>query len=102
PQMLRRLDDQLERKDENLRDYFWHGGGRGIYFTATNLLPDGHTGRALGMISAEPPHESGRRNALAGLAWAMTLVNFRHPEILAHFLNHYESRFASHDAFING
>jgi len=102
PQMLRRLDDQLEKKDENLRDYFWHGVGRGIYFTATNFLPDGNTGRALGMIYEEPPYESGRRNALAGLAWAMTLVNIRHPEILANFLNHLESRFASHDAFING
>ena len=102
PQMIARLDQQLRQIDEDLVAYFWHGVGRGIYFAPTNFLPDGNSGRAVKMTCQEPPHELGRRNALAGLAWAMTLVNIRHPEILESFLKHHGSQLGDRDAFING
>ncbi len=102
PQMIQKLDQELGKMDEDLVGYFWHGVGRGIYFVPTNFLPDGNSGRALKMTCQEPPHELGRRNALAGLAWAMTLVNIRHPEILESFLRDHGSQLGDSDAFING
>jgi hypothetical protein len=102
PQMIPKLDQELGRIDEGLVGYFWHGVGRGIYFAPTNFLPDGNSGRALKLTWQEPPHELGRRNALSGLAWAMTLVNIRHPEILESFLKHHCSQLGDSDAFVNG
>jgi hypothetical protein len=102
PQLVRRLDEELRKIDEDLAAYFWHGVGRGIYFAPTNFLPGDNSWRALKQTSQEPPHESGKRNALAGLAWAMTLVNIRHPEILASFVEHHHSEFGDRAAFVNG
>lgn len=102
PQMIPKLDQALGKIDEDLVGYFWHGVGRGIYFAPTNFLPDGNSGRALKMTCQEPPHELGRRNALAGLAWAMTLVNIRHPEILENVLQHQADQLGDGEAFING
>ncbi len=102
PQLISKLDHELCKMDEDLVGYFWHGVGRGIYFAPTNFLPHGNSGRAVKMTCQEPPHELGRRNALAGLAWAITLVNIRHPEILESFLKHHGGQLHDSDAFING
>lgn len=102
PQMIPKLDQELGKIDEDLAAYFWHGIGRGIYFAPTNFLPDFNSGRPVRMTHQEPPHELGRRNALAGLAWAMTLVNIRHPEILESFLKNNSSQLGDGTAFSNG
>lgn len=54
------------------------------------------------MCRHEPAHQLGRQNAIAGLAWALTLVNIRHPEVLAAFLQHHGTEVAKDDAFANG
>jgi hypothetical protein len=64
------------------REAFWHGAGRGLYLAAGHVLP-GSTPRAIAAARREPPHAAGRANAAAGLAWALTLVNLRHPEVVA-------------------
>lgn len=79
------IDRQLARNAPGLVGYFWHGVGRGLYFSPVHAAP-GSTGAALAAAASEPPHEEGRRNAIAGLAWAVTLVNLRHPEVLEDFL----------------
>jgi hypothetical protein len=81
------IDRQLARNAPSLVSYFWHGVGRGLYFSPVHAAP-GSTGAALAAAASEPPHEEGRRNAVAGLAWAVTLVNLRHPEVLEGFLMH--------------
>jgi hypothetical protein len=40
-------------------------------------------GRALARVHRELPAGPARRNATAGLAWALTLVNTRHPDVVA-------------------
>jgi hypothetical protein len=102
PQMMTGLDQEMGKMDEDLMSYFWHGVGRGIYFAPTNLLPDGNTSRALQMTRQEPRHELGRRNALAGLGWAIALVNIRHPEIMEGFLKDRGDQLDDNDAFVNG
>lgn len=54
------------------------------------------------MCLQEPPHEAGRRNAVAGYIWALTLVNIRNPEIVAEFLNRKAAHLHEPQAFVNG
>ncbi|HEX9941645.1 MAG TPA: hypothetical protein VGG03_06500 [Thermoanaerobaculia bacterium] len=76
------IDRQLAPE---LRSYFWHGVGRGLYFSPAGFLP-GWTATAMARAASEPPDEEGRRNAIAGAAWALALVNLRHPEVLGSLL----------------
>lgn len=78
PGAVARLDGSLSRE---LKAFFWHGVGRGLYFSPENAVP-GRSPAAVAAAWREPPHELGRRNALAGVAWAATLVNLRHPEVV--------------------
>ena len=80
------IDRVLSRaEDGRLRGAFWHGLGRGLYFVASQALP-GTTGRAVDKARSEAPEGVPRLNALAGLAWAVALVNFRQPAVLERFL----------------
>ncbi len=99
PHLVPRLAGTLAALAPLLAEYFWHGVGRGLYFAPTHALPNsGSHGRAFEKARREPPDEAGRRNATAGLAWALTLVNLRHPEVVAGVLRRY--RLGS--AFANG
>lgn len=103
PQRLPRLDALLGEIDPVLPDYLWHGAGRGLYFAPTHALPwTGAAGRALEKAGSEPPHEPGRLNATAGLAWAMALVNVLHPEVLEDVVRRHDWDIGSMDAFANG
>jgi hypothetical protein len=102
PQMLYAVDEQFSAIDQGLVGYFWHGVGRAIYFAPRNFVPCGNSAwRAVEMCESESPHELGRLNALAGLAWAMMLVNIRHPEIIEMLIKNHGDRL-SQDAFSNG
>jgi hypothetical protein len=77
--------------------------GRGLYFLPRNALPcTSSTWRAVAMAQAEAPHRLGQLNALGGLAWALTLVNLRHPAILETFLQQYGGVISANEAFSTG
>jgi hypothetical protein len=102
PNLMPALDEYLSPM-ETLVSYFWHGVGRGVYLHPINSLPlCSAPWKALEMCQSEPPHEAGRQNAVAGLAWALTLVNIRHPEVLAAFLRWHGREVADSEAFANG
>jgi hypothetical protein len=103
PHLLLLLDKELTRIDENLAAYFWHGVGRGIYFAPSDALSVfSSKWRGALLTQSEPPHELGRLNALAGWAWALTLVNIQHPEIIAAFIQQHDEFCCASDAFTNG
>jgi hypothetical protein len=103
PQIIRIIDEGLSAIAPDVLGYFWHGVGRGLYFLPINALPcSSSTWRAVGMAHEEPPHTLGRLNALGGLAWAVTLVNIRHPAILEAFLRQYDEAMVGNDAFSTG
>lgn len=103
PHLMPCIDRHLLEMGDNLAEYFWHGVGRAIYFAPTNYLPLGSASRrAVEMSQQEPPHELGRRNALSGVAWAMFLVNLRHPEVVENFLKQCDDGTFDGDAFANG
>jgi len=65
------------------------------------LFSAGSRSVAVEKAAQEAPHETGRRNTLRGLAFAMTLVNILHPEVLEDWLKqHPELR--QNDAFSYG
>lgn len=100
PQLVEKIDWHLAAVSEELLGYFWHGVGRALYFLPLYFVP--------GILSAwnaarrEPPHEIGRRNAVAGLAWATTLVNMRQPEIMLRLLRQHGAQLIQNDAFADG
>jgi hypothetical protein len=103
PHLLPLVDRQLAEIDPGLVGYFWHGVGRALYFAPTNFVPCScWAWRGLDQARRTAPHKLGRLNAVAGLGWAMTLVNVRHPEILALFLERHGGRLAEGEAFANG
>jgi hypothetical protein len=89
-ELVSALGAQLDRLEPPWSDLFWHGVGRGLYFHPANLAPRRSAPWAgLDMCREEPPHESGRRNAVSGFSWAITLVNLRRPEVVETFLSHH-------------
>jgi len=103
PSVLRMLDEHIPAVDSELLGYFWHGAGRAMYFEPMNMLPSVNAPwRAIRRLDQEAPHEVARRNVLSGLAWALTVVNMRHPIVMEAFLRHHGDLAAAHDAFTNG
>jgi hypothetical protein len=87
PHRLVPLDAALAGMGPEACALFWHGVGRGSYFALARALPrESSTWKTAGEALTTPPHELGRKNALAGLAWALTVVNLRHPEVVERFL----------------
>lgn len=102
PGLIAAVDQRFSSESEELLAYFWHGVGRGIYFAPVNAVPYWSEPWQGFDTCLQAPHESGRRNAVAGFAWAMTLVNLRQPEIMAAFLERHGAQVAAGDAFGNG
>jgi hypothetical protein len=103
PHMVRRIDELLLEINPVIAAYFWHGVGRGLYFLPTGFIPGARlTYTALRKAHDEPPHELGRSNAAAGVAWALTLVNMRDPQIMEDFLKNYGASLPDGEAFANG
>jgi hypothetical protein len=97
------IDRELAVLDEEAQAYFWHGVGRAIYFSPTYFLPVGRSPwQAVEMAKGEAPHELGRLNAVAGLAWAVTLVNMLKPQVLEVVIRQHADEFARDGAFSNG
>ena len=83
PQLVPAVDQALrEVASPATLDYFWHGAGRALYFFPSNFMPFS-LGQAYAAARREAPDERARRNASAGLTWAVTLVNQRQPRVMA-------------------
>lgn len=98
-QMVRLIYDRLTLMDGPASEYFWHGAGRAMYFSPMYMLPGFSPWHA---AEQEPPNETSRRNARAGVAWAFTVVNIRQPEIAANFLKNRSEEISGNDAFTDG
>jgi hypothetical protein len=58
--------------------------------------------RVIRRLATEAPHPLAYSNALAGIAWAITVVNMRQPIVMEAFLRHHADLARADDAFING
>jgi len=101
PHLVRRLARAARAVDAE--PLFWHGAGRGLYFAPAHVLPVFDPAlRALRAAASEPEDGSGRANAVAGVAWALTLVNLHDPEVLAAVLEGLEEARVDPEAFADG
>jgi hypothetical protein len=67
----------------HLERLYWHGAGRAMYFLPGSLAPlPGSARRALRRCRREPPDALTRQDALAGLAFAVTMVNWHQPWLI--------------------
>lgn len=83
PQLLSRVGAAIGEIDPQAQRLYWHGAGRSLYFVPTNFMTIVHSHeRALRAAVDEAPTFEARCNAVAGLAWAITLVNVQHPEVV--------------------
>jgi len=99
PQLVRPVSGELQDLDADAAEFFWHGVGRSMFFSPMNMLPGLSPWQA---ADDEPPDDVARRNARAGVAWAFTIVNVRHPGITVHFLRHGTDYISGNDAYTNG
>src|ERR1019366_1334721 len=95
-QMVNLIYDHLALIDGAASEFFWHGAGRAMYFSPMYMLPGFSPWHA---ASVEPPNETAKRNARAGVAWAFTIVNIRQPEITSNFLAQRAEEIEGNDAF---
>ena len=103
PNMLRLIDREIPSVDPDLHGYYWHGAGRAMYFEPMGMLPSVNAPwRVIRRLDQEAPHDLARRNILAGVAWALTVVNMRHPIVMETFLRHHGELAAANGAFVNG
>jgi hypothetical protein len=98
-QMVLLIYDRLALLNGPASEFFWHGAGRAMYFSPMYMLPGFSPWHA---AQLEPPNETARRNARAGVAWAFTIVNIRQPEIASNFLAHRSDEIEGNDAFTDG
>ena len=98
-QLVSQISSHLLEVDADAFEFFWHGAGRAMYFSPMYMLPGLSPWDA---ADNEPPNETACRNARAGVAWAFTIVNVRHPEIAANFLRYKGDRIAGNDAYTDG
>jgi hypothetical protein len=102
-EMVQVVSRELEHIDPETFEYFWHGVGRAHYFLPIHFIPGyGSIWHAVGMIWQAVPNDRAWRNAIAGLAWGITMVNIRHPQIVANLLQYHGAQLAADDGFANG
>ncbi|HEY3824787.1 MAG TPA: hypothetical protein VGL82_09520 [Bryobacteraceae bacterium] len=87
PHLLTRVGNAVREIDAGAQRLYWHGAGRSLYFVPMNFVTFGGAHeRALRTAIEEAPTVDDRRNAVAGLVWAITLVNLAHPAVLQSLL----------------
>lgn len=99
PESVAAIDRELSSAELS---YFWHGVGRGLLFSPARAFP-GSSSQAIEEAQGVPCAVR-RRQAVAGVAWALTLVNVRHRGILDVLLARCRRRLSATgaEAFANG
>jgi hypothetical protein len=87
PRLHGPVEARLRARDARLAAYYWHGAGRAIYFLPVLFNPfPGTARRGLEICRREPLEPQHRLDALAGFCFASTMINLRHPELVARLL----------------
>ncbi len=101
--LTQRVGQQLEGMNAAAAAYLWRGVGRALYFYPPHFIPRyNNPWPGFDAAARLAPTELARKNMIAGLAWACTLVNIRHPEIMAALISHRQAHDADLDALVNG
>lgn len=102
PDLVGAVDRAVRDVAPGLLGYYWHGVGRAIFFAAINFVP-GSDRFVFTMARQEAPDEAARLSAVAGAAWAYSLVAQRDPRILAGLvIGPFGEELARDNGFSNG
>jgi hypothetical protein len=83
--------------------FYWRGVGRSVYFSPLNFLPGFvRPCRAIKMCEDEAPNLEMKETMLAGVAWALTVVNMVTPEVMEWALANHDDYFSGSPGFFNG
>jgi hypothetical protein len=103
PEMARVLDKHLAEMNPLVAEYMWRGAGRALYFHPKNFIPGiKHPSRGIQICREIAPHDKAFRNLRAGIAWATTVVNMRHPGIMESVLLHQGKEDPDREFFVDG
>jgi hypothetical protein len=100
PDLLPLVEQQLRQVGPEFTGYFWHGVGRALYFSREHFLPVLQT--VWSSVDTEAINAPDRLNAMAGLSWAITLVNMCQPAIMENSVRLYLEHSDLADGFTNG
>lgn len=100
PDMFRIVSQQFRIAAPEYTGFYWHGIGRAIYFSRKFFLP--HLFAMWKDVNVEAETEAERLSVRAGLTWAFTLVNMRHPAIIELAVASYAKSPSLARAFSNG
>ncbi len=96
------VDRRLMEMGTDLAAYFWRGAGRAIYFLPINAVPGyGSAWHAVWMSRRESPHRLARDNTLAGITYALTVINMEQPQIMECLLRSHGRELEREPAFVN-
>ena len=102
-EMVLMVSNELAQLDTEVYEYFWHGVGRATYFLPINFIPGyGSISHATDMIRSLAPDDIALRNGISGLAWGVTMVNVRHPEVMENWIGPQQEFLTQNDALTNG
>ena len=79
PDVFKIVAQQFEEMAPDFAGFFWHGAGRALYFSRKYFLPVLCALCDVGEIATTEPQQL---SAIAGLSWAVTLVNMRNPAVM--------------------
>jgi hypothetical protein len=100
--LMQGVERAVRQAAPEILGFFWHGAGRSQFFQPINFLP-GSDGLLFKMAAGLAPDEPGRLSAVAGAAWAYTVVNQRDPQMMADLvIGPYGDELAQNGAFANG
>ena len=100
PDFLQRVNEQLRIVGPEFMGYFWHGAGRALYFSREYFLPVLRT--VWSGVDQEAANAPDRLSSMAGLSWAVTLVNMRQPSIMENVVRSYIEQSDLTEGFTNG
>ena len=87
PQLIPAISRLLSECSREEFDLFWHGSGRGLYFSPLHLVPGLPLRRwSFYEATSNAPNPIALRNLISGFFWSVTLVNIRQPEVVTRFL----------------
>jgi hypothetical protein len=102
-EMAQVLDELLIEINPTVMTYMWRGAGRALYFHPKNFIPGiKYPWPGVPMAREIAPHETARKNLRAGIAWAITLVNMRNPEVMEDVLHYQGENDPDREEFVNG
>ena len=103
PRLLRQIDAILQKSRPDLTHYLWFGAGRAIYFRFPRALyPREHGWLGVKRLPGEALRTSDLEGALAGLGFAVTLVNIDQPEFLEDFFRQHAEELSAGAGFSRG